>query len=227
MVPASPSMCIRRGVGILLSNSERLHRGVERGDCPVDVEIRYLPPGSGWSAWGRDRAGRGVPHVVRASVRGCGRLPGAAGALLHRLTSAPRRVDRRGTHRIHVPADCAPVAASADRCSRGRSRRDCADPAFYSVVGYREADTGVAAVLERYRQAPAQPTPPTTSPDPARDGQRPSEQPQQPSATPEKTSTERLIPGTRKPNRDLIVTPDEPDDDDLYFRDRRQRGWLE
>lgn len=90
----------------------------------------------------------------------------------------------------------------------------------------RLAEQGEAE-LERYRQAPAQPTPPTTSPDPAPDGQRPSEQPQQPSATPEKTSTDRLIPGTRKPNRDLIVTPDEPDDDDLYFRDRRQRGWLE
>ncbi|QIS10347.1 hypothetical protein [Nocardia arthritidis] len=40
-------------------------------------------------------------------------------------------------------------------------------------------------------------------------------------------STGRLIPGTRKPNRDQIVTPDEPDDDDLYFQDRRRRGWLE
>lgn len=35
------------------------------------------------------------------------------------------------------------------------------------------------------------------------------------------------VQGTRKPNRDLIVTPDEPDDDDLYFQERRSRGWLE
>lgn len=34
-------------------------------------------------------------------------------------------------------------------------------------------------------------------------------------------------PGTRKPNRDRIVTPDEPDEDDLYFQERGQRGWLE
>ncbi|WP_227998674.1 hypothetical protein [Nocardia australiensis] len=35
-----------------------------------------------------------------------------------------------------------------------------------------------------------------------------------------------VIPGTRKPNRDRVVMPDEPDDDDLYYQDRRQRGWL-
>ncbi|WP_433662257.1 hypothetical protein ACQPW1_08930 [Nocardia sp. CA-128927] len=39
--------------------------------------------------------------------------------------------------------------------------------------------------------------------------------------------TRNVIPGTRKPDRDRIVAPDEPDDDDLYYRDRRQRGWLE
>lgn len=36
-----------------------------------------------------------------------------------------------------------------------------------------------------------------------------------------------VIPGTRKPNRDRVVTPDEDDEDDAYFRDRRQRGWLD
>jgi hypothetical protein len=36
-----------------------------------------------------------------------------------------------------------------------------------------------------------------------------------------------VIPGTRKPDRERIVTPDEPDDDDLYYRNRRQSGWLE
>ncbi|WP_405162854.1 hypothetical protein OG203_42405 [Nocardia sp. NBC_01499] len=36
-----------------------------------------------------------------------------------------------------------------------------------------------------------------------------------------------VIPGTRKPDRERIVTPDEPDDDDVYYRDRRQRGWLQ
>ncbi|MEU8894398.1 hypothetical protein [Nocardia sp. NPDC048505] len=36
-----------------------------------------------------------------------------------------------------------------------------------------------------------------------------------------------VTPGTRKPNRDRVVTRDEPDDDDLYFQERRDRGWLE
>ncbi|MFI5717921.1 hypothetical protein [Nocardia sp. NPDC051750] len=27
--------------------------------------------------------------------------------------------------------------------------------------------------------------------------------------------------------RDVVVTPDEPDEDDLYFQERRQRGWLQ
>ncbi|MBF6210404.1 YbaB/EbfC family nucleoid-associated protein [Nocardia puris] len=31
-------------------------------------------------------------------------------------------------------------------------------------------------------------------------------------------------PGTRKPDRDHTVTPDEPDDDDLYYR---RKSWLE
>lgn len=49
---------------------------------------------------------------------------------------------------------------------------------------------------------------------------------------PSKTWPERspspgqVIPGTRKPNRDLVVTPDELDEDDEYFQGRRERGWL-
>ncbi|WP_141807876.1 hypothetical protein [Nocardia bhagyanarayanae] len=36
------------------------------------------------------------------------------------------------------------------------------------------------------------------------------------------------LPGTRKPNRDRIVWPDDDlDEDDAYFRDRNQRGWLQ
>ncbi|MEU8901209.1 YbaB/EbfC family nucleoid-associated protein [Nocardia sp. NPDC048505] len=31
-------------------------------------------------------------------------------------------------------------------------------------------------------------------------------------------------PGARKPDRDLMVTPDEPDEDDLYFQ---RKSWLE
>ncbi|MBF6086837.1 hypothetical protein IU438_07070 [Nocardia cyriacigeorgica] len=43
---------------------------------------------------------------------------------------------------------------------------------------------------------------------------------------PETPQTVQLHPGTRKPNREQVVTPDEPDEDDLYFQERRQRGWL-
>ncbi|MEV6661651.1 hypothetical protein [Nocardia fluminea] len=39
-------------------------------------------------------------------------------------------------------------------------------------------------------------------------------------------SSSAVHPGTRKPNRERIVAPDEPDEDDLYFEDRRNRGWL-
>ncbi|MBH0775597.1 hypothetical protein [Nocardia bovistercoris] len=39
-------------------------------------------------------------------------------------------------------------------------------------------------------------------------------------------STSPVIAGTRKPNRDRVVTPEEDDEDDLYFRDRNQHGWL-
>jgi hypothetical protein len=41
-------------------------------------------------------------------------------------------------------------------------------------------------------------------------------------------STGTVIPGTRKPNRELIHVPDdEMDDDDRYFQERRRHGWLE
>ncbi|MCX0270160.1 hypothetical protein NLM24_05460 [Nocardia zapadnayensis] len=34
-------------------------------------------------------------------------------------------------------------------------------------------------------------------------------------------------PGRRGSYRDEVVTPDEPDEDDLYFRDRWKNGWLQ
>lgn len=36
-----------------------------------------------------------------------------------------------------------------------------------------------------------------------------------------------VVPGTRKPDRERVVTPEEDDEDDAYFRARQQRGWLE
>lgn len=36
-----------------------------------------------------------------------------------------------------------------------------------------------------------------------------------------------VVPGTRRPDRERIVAPDDDDADDEYFRDRRRRGWLQ
>ncbi|WP_433663059.1 hypothetical protein ACQPW1_13545 [Nocardia sp. CA-128927] len=71
--------------------------------------------------------------------------------------------------------------------------------------------------LERYRQQSVDPAP--ASPSPSIDGQPNLQQEQS-------SGSGHVIAGTRKPNRDQVVTPDEPDDDDLYFQERRQRGWM-
>ncbi|MEU4414844.1 hypothetical protein [Nocardia salmonicida] len=88
----------------------------------------------------------------------------------------------------------------------------------------RLAEAG-EAILERYRNgepetpdsghptsqtAPA--SPPPTDQTPHSDAPRPAN---------------NVVPGTRKPDRDRIVMPEEPDDDDQYYQDRRRRGWLE
>ncbi|MFI2477230.1 hypothetical protein [Nocardia xishanensis] len=60
--------------------------------------------------------------------------------------------------------------------------------------------------------------------------------PQSTSSTSTSTSTSNVesdrpashgISGTQKPDRDRIVTPDDLDEDDRYFQDRNQRGWLQ
>ncbi|MBF6213036.1 hypothetical protein IU433_26975 [Nocardia puris] len=66
------------------------------------------------------------------------------------------------------------------------------------------------AELERYRD--------TTAPPPAPEADQPPAEP---------APQDPVLPGTRKPNRDQIVTPDVPDSDDDYFSERRQRGWLQ
>ncbi|MFC6011016.1 hypothetical protein [Nocardia lasii] len=41
------------------------------------------------------------------------------------------------------------------------------------------------------------------------------------------TDSRPVVPGTRKPNRDRLVGPsDDFDEDDRYFRDANDRGWL-
>lgn len=84
------------------------------------------------------------------------------------------------------------------------------------------------AELEQFREAP-NPVPPTSTA-PANDTALSTDRPSEPTHTaPQSTDTSQrgVIPGTRKPNREQIVTPDEPDDDDLYYQDRQQRGWLQ
>ncbi|WP_062999241.1 hypothetical protein [Nocardia mikamii] len=45
--------------------------------------------------------------------------------------------------------------------------------------------------------------------------------------TPPKDTGSPGIPRTRKPDREQLYTPGEPDEDDSYFQQRRNRGWLE
>lgn len=77
------------------------------------------------------------------------------------------------------------------------------------------------AELELYRIQPVpSPTPATSDPAPV-------SAPEQPTPVADTVAPRHTLPGTRKPDRDQIITPDEPDDDDLYFQQRNQRGWLE
>lgn len=50
--------------------------------------------------------------------------------------------------------------------------------------------------------------------------------PQPVTAPPPAPAANTVVPGTRRPNRERVVTPDDEDDDDRYFRERNQRGWL-
>ncbi|MFI7669938.1 hypothetical protein [Nocardia sp. NPDC049526] len=97
----------------------------------------------------------------------------------------------------------------------------------------RKAELG-NAILESYRNQDPETPPPA-------EAFRSSSAEQSPTGTPQGTPfpsapavagsgdrpASHVIPGTRKPNRDRIVTPEDPDDDDMYFQDRNQRGWLE
>ncbi|MGW5436424.1 hypothetical protein [Nocardia asteroides] len=61
------------------------------------------------------------------------------------------------------------------------------------------------ADLRRLRSQPVADQPPPSTPAPAANA---------------------VIPGTRRPNRERIVTAVDEDDDDRYHRERNQRGWL-
>jgi hypothetical protein len=81
----------------------------------------------------------------------------------------------------------------------------------------RLAEQGEAELVRLRSEPLADPEPPIAAPTPV------VEQPTPPTAD----QTPAVVPGTRKPNRERVVAPDDEDEDDEYFRDRRQRGWLE
>ncbi|MFD3705104.1 hypothetical protein ACFWUP_18360 [Nocardia sp. NPDC058658] len=75
-------------------------------------------------------------------------------------------------------------------------------------------------VLDRYRNGDHATPASAESPQPEPDIAPPVAEIEQPHAR-------HVVPGTRKPNRDLTVAPsDWEDEDDQYFRDRNQGGWL-
>lgn len=45
-----------------------------------------------------------------------------------------------------------------------------------------------------------------------------------PPSAPSTGPADRVIPGSRSPNRERVVSPDEPDDEDFYFRERKLPG---
>ncbi|HLS78901.1 MAG TPA: hypothetical protein VK083_19145 [Nocardia sp.] len=58
-------------------------------------------------------------------------------------------------------------------------------------------------------------------------GQAPSAAPNDETNSSGASAARYVVPGTRKPDRDQLVTPDEPDDDDIYYQERHRHGWLE
>lgn len=71
----------------------------------------------------------------------------------------------------------------------------------------------IPAALETQPPAAAEPPTPAAPAKPPQPG-------------PSDSTPGHVIPGTRKPNRDQVFIPDEPDDDDLYFQQHCQNGWL-
>lgn len=90
---------------------------------------------------------------------------------------------------------------------------------------HRLAEAG-EAILESYRNEDLD-TPPNTEQSSESASQKPLDHTLEAPQADDPGPTRNAIPGTRKPNRDQIVSPDELDEDDLYFQERRQRGWLE
>lgn len=85
----------------------------------------------------------------------------------------------------------------------------------------RLAEQGQAQ-LDRLRDQPSAWSAPAPPADPAPSAPPPRVTPQPPAPP-----VGAAPPGGRKSYRDQVVTPDEPDEDDLYFRDRWKNGWMQ
>ncbi|MGW5386128.1 hypothetical protein [Nocardia sp. NPDC003963] len=87
------------------------------------------------------------------------------------------------------------------------------------------ADRG-AADLERVRREMSEPVADPGTP-PARATDHSSSDARDPITGRPPTTAAESAPEARRSWRDVVVTPDEPDEDDRYFQDRGRRGWLE
>lgn len=94
------------------------------------------------------------------------------------------------------------------------------------LEGYRQHDPNIPKPTEP--PAAARPPAPDPAPNPTSAQTGPVSGPS--------AATDPAAPGNpasqpprnrRESWRDVVVTPDEPDEDDLYFQERRQRGWLQ
>ncbi|MCP2275766.1 YbaB/EbfC DNA-binding family protein [Nocardia amikacinitolerans] len=113
--------------------------------------------------------------------------------------------------------DPAAVAAELMACTRRAQARlrDQVTDLVHNVVG----DDGAGqAIVGQYAERFPDPAP-TAAPAPAEPVYTPPATYTPPSATPAQPPQ-----GTRKPDRDQTVVPDEPDEDDLYYR---RKSWLE
>ncbi len=83
--------------------------------------------------------------------------------------------------------------------------------------------------LDQLRDQPSTWSGPVPSAEPSQVAPQPPQvapQPPQVAPQPPASPVGSARPGGRRSYRDEVVTPDEPDEDDLYFRDRWQNGWM-
>ncbi|RDI43253.1 YbaB/EbfC family nucleoid-associated protein [Nocardia mexicana] len=176
-------------------------------------------------------------------------LQGQMSAISVTETSSDNRisvtVDSSGvTTGIHLAAgtrgmDPAAVAAELMACTRraqARLRNQVTDLVHTMVGGDSAAEVIVGQYAERFPDAGPEPgfapasqdappayAPPDTPPPPSYDGSS-SPAAAYDAAPPASPPPPAPQPGSRKPNRDDVFIPEEPNDDDLYYQ---RKSWLE